>query len=199
MLLRWALPEIWPGTFAMMNVASESCALLININKFAGPAYCRIAFRNEHYRWQPEDWETNGLIRTNQRTILQWLSVSLIYFKHKISPSFWIYNINSVTIYAGEIKKTTYLVWLCDRCWCPPPDRSLIGLPAGCIVSGYFSFHSSGHPTAARTGVRVIPPICHCVTTHQTQYTMQLLCCYIFAFPPFVKNVGWEGHDSGHL
>ena len=39
--------------------------------KFAGPAYCRIAFRNEHYRWQPEDWGTNGLIRTNQRTILQ--------------------------------------------------------------------------------------------------------------------------------
>ena len=66
-------------------------------------------------------------------------------------------------------------------------------LPAGCIVSGYFSFHSSGHPTAARTGVRVIPPICHCVTSHQTQYTLQLLCCYIFAFSPFVKNVGWEG------
>ena len=67
------------------------------------------------------------------------------------------------------------------------------------IVSGYFSFHSSGHPTAARTGVRVIPPICHCVTSHQTQYTLQLLCCYIFAFSPFVKNVGWEGHDSGHM
>ena len=198
MLLRWALPEIWPGTFAMMNVASESCALLINMT-VPGRVYCRIAFRNEHYRWQPEDWETNGLIRTNQRTILQWLSVSLFYFKHKISPSFldiWYQFRYDLCRGNQENYLSCLAVWqmLVSSSWLITDQ-----LPAGCIVSGYFSFHSSGHPPAARTGVRVIPPICHCVTSHQTQYTLQLLCCYIFAFSPFVKNVGWEGHDSGHL
>ena len=43
------------------------------------------------------------------------------------------YNIHSVTIHCPcrEIKIATYLVGLCDRCWCPPPDWSLIRLPAG--------------------------------------------------------------------